>query len=228
MTVKALKKQLMAAIAMVVVAAVALSSSTYAWFASNNEVEATGLNVTAQSDAPNLVIANTSGGTYGTSQPADESGAMLYPAAHETFTQKSDVTTAANWYYGYSNDKAVSTMVADTKRRVDEADFNKYVAEYTFFVKLDAATAADMSDLKVSAINFTGTGVNAIIVGPDGYEEISAGGTAAGAVLANTVSGSSEVPITVYLYVDGNSSETTTNNIANLQDTVSFKLTAEQ
>ena len=40
MTVKSLKKQLAAAIAMVVVAAVALSSSTYAWFVSNNTVTA--------------------------------------------------------------------------------------------------------------------------------------------------------------------------------------------
>ena len=38
MSTKALKKQLMAAIAMVLVAAVALGSSTYAWFAANKIV----------------------------------------------------------------------------------------------------------------------------------------------------------------------------------------------
>ncbi len=228
MNVKSLKKQLVAAIAMVVVAAVALSSSTFAWFAANNEVEATGLNVTAQSDAPNLVISNTSGGTFGTSQPADESGALLYPAAHETFTQATDVTTVAKWYYGYSNDKADSTMVVSTKRTVDDADFNKYVASYTFFVKLDSATAADMKELKVSDVTFTGQAVNAIFVGPDGYEEVIAGNPPTGTVLASTVTGVTEVPVTVYLYVDGNNTNTTTNNIANLKDTISFKLTANQ
>lgn len=40
MSTKALKKQLMAAIAMVLVAAVALGSSTYAWFVSNTKVTA--------------------------------------------------------------------------------------------------------------------------------------------------------------------------------------------
>ena len=40
MNAKALKKQLMAAIAMVVVAAVALSSATYAWFVNNTRVDA--------------------------------------------------------------------------------------------------------------------------------------------------------------------------------------------
>lgn len=55
MNVKSLKKQLVAAIAMVVVAAVALSSSTYAWFASNTKVTANGMSVKATS-SQSLVI----------------------------------------------------------------------------------------------------------------------------------------------------------------------------
>ena len=58
-TVKALKKQLVAAIAMVLVAAVALGSSTYAWFVSNNKVTATTATISAQSNAPFLKIAKT-------------------------------------------------------------------------------------------------------------------------------------------------------------------------
>ena len=57
-SVKALKKQLAAAIAMVCVAAVALGSSTYAWFVSNNQVTATTSTISAQSNAPFLKIAN--------------------------------------------------------------------------------------------------------------------------------------------------------------------------
>ena len=58
MSTKSLKKQLMAAIAMVLVAAVALGSSTYAWFVSNNQVTATTSTISAQSNAPFLKIAN--------------------------------------------------------------------------------------------------------------------------------------------------------------------------
>ena len=57
--VKALKKQLAAAIAMVCVAAVALGSSTYAWFVSNNTVKATTSKISAQSNAPFLKIDKT-------------------------------------------------------------------------------------------------------------------------------------------------------------------------
>ena len=55
-SVKALKKQLGAAVAMVCVAAVALGSSTYAWFVSNNQVTATTTQIAAQSNSAYLVI----------------------------------------------------------------------------------------------------------------------------------------------------------------------------
>ena len=55
-SVKALKKQLGAAVAMVCVAAVALGSSTYAWFVTNNKVDATTTNISAQSNAAFMTI----------------------------------------------------------------------------------------------------------------------------------------------------------------------------
>lgn len=62
MNVKQLRKQLMAAIAMVVVAAVALSSATYAWFVNNTKVTAESVTVTAQA-ANNLLITHGNGTT---------------------------------------------------------------------------------------------------------------------------------------------------------------------
>lgn len=56
MDTKALKKQMGAAIAMVLVAAVALGSATFAWFVSNNTVKAETASVSAQSNAPFLKI----------------------------------------------------------------------------------------------------------------------------------------------------------------------------
>lgn len=80
-SVKALKKQMAAAVAMVCVAAVALGSSTYAWFVSNNTVTAKTASISAQSNAPFLVISNdaitkTSTKTEETTTVADKT---LYP-----------------------------------------------------------------------------------------------------------------------------------------------------
>ena len=55
MTVKALKRQLMAAIAMIMVSLIALSSSTYAWFTMNKTVTASGLNITARTEGGILI-----------------------------------------------------------------------------------------------------------------------------------------------------------------------------
>ena len=65
-SVKSLQKQLIAAIAMVLVAMIALGSSTYAWFASNTTVTASTTSISAKSDVPFLLISDATDGTYAT------------------------------------------------------------------------------------------------------------------------------------------------------------------
>ena len=58
MDTKALKKQMVAAIARVLVAAVALGSATFAWFVTNNTVTAKTSTISAQSNAAFMTITN--------------------------------------------------------------------------------------------------------------------------------------------------------------------------
>lgn len=105
MNVKALKKQLMAAIAMVVVAAVALGSSTYAWFINNTKVTAESVNMTA-------TTANT---------------LLISPVSinNDAFSDdRSWGTTAKMEYTGLGAIKPVSTVfAATTGSNVDGLDF---------------------------------------------------------------------------------------------------------
>lgn len=78
MDTKALKKQMGAAIAMVLVAAVALGSATFAWFVSNNAVTATGVDVTTTSSVPNLYITGV-GQTSDTMTAAEKNPTKIYP-----------------------------------------------------------------------------------------------------------------------------------------------------
>lgn len=80
METKALKKQLGAAIAMVLVAAIALGAATFAWFVNNNAVTAEGVDVTTSSAVPNLYITST-GKTTGDMVKADTSPSKLYPVS---------------------------------------------------------------------------------------------------------------------------------------------------
>lgn len=94
-SINSLKKQLVAAVAMVCVAAVALGSSTYAWFAANNKVQATGMTVQAQS-VGGIVISNESQADWKTSASA----------SHQDKTQLIPTSTAdtKNWYHNVSDD----------------------------------------------------------------------------------------------------------------------------
>lgn len=82
MDTKALKKQMGAAIAMVLVAAVALGSATFAWFVSNNTVKATTSKISAQSNAPFLKIDKTAISENSTTSIsyAEDADVKLYPA----------------------------------------------------------------------------------------------------------------------------------------------------
>ena len=78
-SIKVLKKQMAAAVAMVLVAAIALGSSTYAWFVNNAQVTATNVNVTATT-AYSLQIRKTTGG-YATTVNMGATNNYLVPVS---------------------------------------------------------------------------------------------------------------------------------------------------
>lgn len=97
MNSKAIRKQLLAAVAMVLVAAVALGSSTYAWFVSNNTVQANVIGVSAASANGNLYIVkglDASGGK--TTDSFSFSGQALYPISTKACDKWYVVTNWAN------------------------------------------------------------------------------------------------------------------------------------
>ena len=121
MTVKALRRQLMAAIAMVVVSIVALSSSTYAWFANNNKVVATGMSVTAQVEGGIQIKTVSSTGElgsgytsdYATTADAKISSTSLFPASNAMSTASNSIVSS-DWYYAKAELANASTAKTDT------------------------------------------------------------------------------------------------------------------
>lgn len=126
METKALKKQMGAAIAMVLVAAIALGAATFAWFVSNTKVSATAQSVSATSATPNLLIkagtndqgkAVTTGGLTADSVSSDTATA-LYPASSDDSNNwwavnswtNTDGSTLADGYY-----KPTITLSGDNK-----------------------------------------------------------------------------------------------------------------
>ena len=157
MNVKALKKQLMAAIAMVCVAAVALSSATYAWFVNNATVTATGAEVTA-STAYSLLISKENGtdwqttkalatnsgltpvSTIGTRLKSDKSDLKTFNVQNGTGS-KGDIRFVAS--NAWKDNKVVNYDEVGKTSKTASAATSKYY--YTDTVYLKAGQASDIA-----------------------------------------------------------------------------------
>ena len=123
-SVKSLKKQLAAAIAMVLVAAIALGSSTYAWFVSNNTVDATVSSISAQSNAAFLTINNTNaqGTETSTTVNLTNSPIALYPSRPHQAEGGTETDWEANtapdklvWQTAYAKEAGKADVQTDAK-----------------------------------------------------------------------------------------------------------------
>lgn len=166
-SVKALKKQMAAAIAMVVVAGIALGSSTYAWFVSNNSVTATTTKISAQSNSAYLVIANnaakkTSNTSTSTATASeDPTTTKLYPAQWKNnFTKDGNLNEGPGIYQfesAYASDKDNATEKAGTRFCVGDpakACDEKYALLNTFYIGTGEYDG-EFTDLKVSNLSVT-------------------------------------------------------------------------
>ena len=162
MTVKQLKKQLAAAIAMVVVSVVALSSSTYAWFASNNKVQATGMVVQATAEGGIEIAAYSGGsvGSYSTLANAGMSSAQtLYPAS--TLATATDGSISSPWYHASaasasSFEAKTGTYETLTLTEGKDSSDKYYYVEKKFNIR-SVSTTKLAQDLKVSKLTVTGS-----------------------------------------------------------------------
>lgn len=246
METKALKKQMGAAIAMVLVAAIALAASTFAWFVSNNKVEATTTNISAQSNSAYLVIDTKTTSTTSTSA-ATASGAdkPLYPAMIEKTNGK------ALWESAYAEKATEFTMKNGSKFTIDDGTAEKAVAagygvKNTFYigtgtydgeftnlhitgVSVDTATSDDNKNL--------GNAMRVLVVCGNDWQVWSAAGEKlsssgdTGTAFSTGVKKGQDATIDVYVYYDGEDANVYSDNLTNLTSngvTITFEATPKE
>lgn len=103
MDTKALKKQMGAAIAMVLVAAVALGSATFAWFVTNNKVDATTSTISAQSNAAFMTIATGTTGAKDSDETSVKTEVGTKPLFPATYGEETG-STKGTWMTGFGTD----------------------------------------------------------------------------------------------------------------------------
>ena len=245
-SVKALKKQMGAAIAMVCVAAIALGSSTYAWFVSNNNVKATTTNISAQSNSAYLVI-DTKKTTKDSisSVSAGDTVTPLYPAKIEKSSGN------ALWKSAYADKANAATMKAGTEFTIDDGTAEKavsagYAVKNTFYigtgtydgeftnlhitgVTVDTATADDNKNL--------GNAMRVLVVCGNDWQVWSAAGEklssseSTGTAFTTGVKKDQDATVDVYVYYDGDDANVYSDNLTNLTSngvTITFAATAKE
>ena len=242
MDTKALKKQMGAAIAMVLVAAVALGSATFAWFVSNNTVKAETATISAQSNAPFLQIdktdiAEASGTSIQFTEPAET---KLYPAQ----VVKNTNGESPLFQSAYASKADAATELTGSRYDVGDADTaatQGFALSETFKIGTHDEKAGSFSNLKVSKVTVkTGAdsadglkdAISVLLVCGDKWAVYKAGSdkitkyadnttiecTATDGVLSAKIAAgvNNSVSIKAYVFYDGSQDKVKTNNITNL------------
>lgn len=244
MDTKALKKQMGAAIAMVLVAAVALGSATFAWFVTNNKVDATTSTISAQSNAAFMYIHNKDNtDTNSTSDVADiKVNKELYPAtwANNFDVSKNLSDTAGIYQFETATalDPKASTIDPKTRRAVGTPDsaevLDKYAVKNTFKVgtkgtkltNLIVDTTVDGGISLVSGDNsntqfdnalriLVKCGDNWVLCDKDHVIKSSNSNLLKDEILPGD---DNEVEVDIYVFYDGDDSAIYTNNLGSLKD----------
>lgn len=237
-------RKLIPALCMLLVSALFVGTSTYAWFSMNTQVTATDMKVTAKSDSIYLLISKdktTADGIQGdklTTVAINNDKTELMPSALATAATKEGVKvtsidnydTTSNWYTAYALKEDASTVKMNTEKNLatEGLNFADYVQTYTYTFTLAKGSNA-AKDLTVSKCEMTaGTdkGTNTItpvrvllVCGNNVVEFDSTGATVdadASKILAASVTDSSVVTVKAYVYYNGNDAAVYTNNVANL------------
>ena len=128
METKALKKQLGAAIAMVLVAAIALGAATFAWFVNNNAVKATGVDLSTSSSVPNLYI-TSAGKTTDDMTAAGTNPTKLYPVStNDEAIKTSTFYETLSWANGDAGHAVANAYQPALEHEKDKTVY----ADYTF------------------------------------------------------------------------------------------------
>lgn len=246
-------KKIIPALCMLLISAVLMGTSTYAWFSMNTTVSATGMKVQAKSDATFLQIKadgdwnNTDAFTTATINSAKKEIRPTQAVKSVAEDQKSVVAfdgSSLVWVSTYSTDPSdADAGVGDSNLYTDvtkDAE-TSYVLKQTFTVRLKPNSGAETaSNLKVISAKFAAvTQENTDIT--DGllqslrvlfvcgenkviWKNDSFVAGSAESLLATSVT-TSDLTIDVYVYFDGSDSACTTNNALTPDEyTLSFNL----
>lgn len=212
-------RKLIPALAMLLIAAVMMSTATFAWFSMNQQVTATGLQVTAKSD--NVWLAINAGSSFDANGTAKEVSSTqeevkLFPVMPKVDPLTVDnVTLPASWQFGYSN--ATDSSDVNSEGYTECATLDGYVASETFSIGLsNISGAASASNLRLTKVELPAdTGISVVVVCGDNVYLHTDSASGLNEQIAATVT-TAGVTVTVYYFINGEDDMVYTDRVAEL------------
>lgn len=232
-------KKVVPALCALLVSAVMLGSSTYAWFSMNTRVTAQGMQVTAQSNSTYLVVSNkTMLGTATNVNVENKAGGIggnttnVYPCAKADKAITGTDVKAGDWYYASSKKQDQAGSMGDGELGADTMNVTRigtdlttdYKVTYTFYIGVSAESAAKTANIKIDAVDAALSSENALknglcaIVTIDGKDPVTikqGTGTTSG-IVSDVALTTAATSVTVEIYIDGNNTNVTSANAASL------------
>ena len=223
-------RKLFPALAMLLLAAVMMSTATYAWFSMNTTVTASGMSVKAEVNETFLLISNNvdakNDPTVIQNAQGDKTKVTINEAATAVYPSEpvivEDTTTndtlEFQYYQGADFDNGAPT---GTAQNVGKS--TSYVKEYVYYITV-AKNSPKAEKIVVSSVTFegeAGSEAAAVVVATD-YACIKF--TEDTTTQSKVISGNLEITdstvfeVHVYVYIDGNHESIKTSNAANLKD----------
>lgn len=232
-------KKLIPALCMLLVSAVMLGGTTFAWFSMNTTVKATDMQVTAKSNATYLLISDSSTKTGATTTLTDtvvanyeystqNADKKVYPVkyfknATETSTIGSVQLKDASGYDSstwlgdnkwFTANNGNATSANDDVKNIKAVEISNYdyILKYTVYLTL-SKDSADISE-KVK-VTYSATGADAsvksVVVIDGEYLEVASGSSTATTTNEVNIKNNATVEVFIYVYIDGDSANVNSN-----------------
>lgn len=231
-------KKIIPALCMLLISAVLMGTSTYAWFSMNTQVSVKGMKVTANST--NLFLQISSSATF--TDPAtsvdyqETEGTKLKPATPVLAAENDSIE---KWQTATSNNPGDALSGADkTIADIATGSLSEYVYSKELHFRIAPNSTATATNLVIAGVTMEGGNSSKVlnkalrvaVAGADGVQVWTyANGTwtkdagkSATAILATVTT--TDATATLYIWFDGTDENCTTNNAANL-DTLTFTVT---
>lgn len=228
-------KKLIPALCMLLISAVLMGTSTYAWFSMNKTVTAGGMSVTANSDSAYLIIRTGETLSGSANNASANVNASLKPVSPKETLTSANIETAGSWGTATSdnpNDANVgATLTALTGEFLGDG---KYVLKQSFMVGIVENSGAVNDDLRLASVKLTEK------TGMDGLTVVIVCGTNIYTYNATNETISSEqvlatkdlvtkdgVKVNVYIFIDGKNEAVKSANATQLGGSVELTFTIE-